>query len=419
MTAQVKVAKFVPQASSANGVSYSVNIPSSTAQSGNGSIYIQMVAPSGTQWLGLGQGKGMAGANMFVMYSSGSNNITLSPRSGKGEYQPGVNGAAKVTLLEGTGISPIGIMTANMRCDSCITWEGGSMSPTNGNSNWIWSIKRGSALNSALVSADLQQHDVQGTFAFDLPAGTSSDSANPFVQAAATTQSAGLSQPSTSVGGDQPSGDSSSGSSVSSSGSKSNNNNMIRKAHGAIMAVVFLFLFPVGALMIYLPFSRKTLLVHAPFQILSACLLIIGMALGITLGLRIDTYDGYHQIIGYIIVSCLLLFQPTLGLIQHLRHRKFGQQTVFGHVHRWLGRILIILGIINGGLGLHALGKVGSEDVPTWSVIAYGVVAGVVGIFYIAFVLGIGVFRRRKGGSKEDLKYGNDNGKANGQMHSR
>ena len=123
------------------------------------------------------------------------------------------------------------------------------------------------------------------------------------------------------------------------------------------------------------------------------------MVLGVTLGVRIDEYDGYNQIIGYIIVSSLLLFQPVLGLIQHLRHRKYGRRTVFGHLHRWLGRILILLGIINGGLGLQVSGEIGSDEVPKWSVIAYSVVAGIIGIFYIAFVSGVGTFRRRKRGS--------------------
>jgi Cytochrome domain of cellobiose dehydrogenase len=346
---------------------------------------------------------------MFVMYASGSDNITLSPRLGKGEYQPRLNSAAQTTLLEGTGISSNGVMTANIRCDSCLNWDGGSMPPTNGNSNWMWSIKKGSALNSRDVSADLRQHDAHDTFTFDLPAGTSSDSDNPFVQAAAVTQSAGSSQPSSS--GEGASGSSRDSSSVP-SGSGSNNDN-IRTAHGTIMAVVFLFLFPLGAMMVYLPISRKIVIAHAPFQVLSTCLLIVGVALGITLGVRLDKYDRYHQIIGYIVVGSLLLFQPALGLIQHLRHRKWGKRTIFGHIHRWLGRGLILLGIINGGLGLRESGESGSENAPKWAVIAYSIIAAVAGLVYIAVAAGVGVFHKRKENSKE-AKYRNGNGNNNG-----
>lgn len=192
VTAQAQVATYIPQGSNANGISYSVNVPSATAQSGSGPIYIQMVAPSGTQWLGLGQGGGMTGSNMFVLYASGNGNVTVSPRLGQGNFEPGVNNNARITILAGTGISSAGVMTANFRCDSCLSWTGGSMSPTNGNSNWIWARKGGNALNSATISTNIQQHDAYGTFTLNLPAGTSSDTGNPFLQTA--TQSGGSTQ---------------------------------------------------------------------------------------------------------------------------------------------------------------------------------------------------------------------------------
>ena len=69
------------------------------------------------QWVGLGMGPQMAGANIFIMYAAGDGNITLSPRLGKGEYMPEYNPAAKFTLLEGSGISN-GVMIANVKCKS-------------------------------------------------------------------------------------------------------------------------------------------------------------------------------------------------------------------------------------------------------------------------------------------------------------
>lgn len=180
------------------------------------------------------------------------------------------------------------------------------------------------------------------------------------------------------------------------------------------MAVVFLFLFPIGALMIYLPFGRKVLFVHVPVQVLSTALLIAGVALGITLGVRINEIDGYHQLIGYVVFGSLLLFQPALGMIQHYKYRKYGKSTIFGQVHRWHGRVLIVFGIINGGLGLYVSGRIGSENVPRWAVIAYGVVAGLVGLFYIALVAGVGMFRKRKAKSQVSTDYGNGKVMANG-----
>jgi len=58
----------------------------------------------------------MSGSNIFVMYtSSNGNNVTVSPRLGKGHSEPKFNSAAQVTLLEGSGVSN-GIMTANIKC---------------------------------------------------------------------------------------------------------------------------------------------------------------------------------------------------------------------------------------------------------------------------------------------------------------
>ena len=57
---------------------------------------------------------------MFVIYSDTTgNNVTLSPRSGKGHIMPLHDSDSQVTLLEGSEISD-GKMTANVRCRSCI-----------------------------------------------------------------------------------------------------------------------------------------------------------------------------------------------------------------------------------------------------------------------------------------------------------
>ena len=58
----------------------------------------------------------MAGSNIFMIYADASGtNVTLSPRIGKGNYQPDTSNQAQVSLLDGSGISN-GMMTANVRC---------------------------------------------------------------------------------------------------------------------------------------------------------------------------------------------------------------------------------------------------------------------------------------------------------------
>lgn len=59
----------------------------------------------------------MMGASIFVMYADGAGNVTVSPRLGKGNFEPEVNPQAKVELLEGSGV--VGnMMVANVRCKS-------------------------------------------------------------------------------------------------------------------------------------------------------------------------------------------------------------------------------------------------------------------------------------------------------------
>lgn len=62
----------------------------------------------------------MSGSNIFIVYSSADGkNVTLSPRSGKGHFEPKHDGdTAQVTLLGGSGIEG-GMMRANVRCEFC------------------------------------------------------------------------------------------------------------------------------------------------------------------------------------------------------------------------------------------------------------------------------------------------------------
>lgn len=98
-------------------VCYAVNIPASTASQGSGDIYIHVTGPSSLSWIGIGQGSGMRGSNIFMIYANAAgDNVTVSPRLGLGEYQPMTSGAtSQITLLEGSGIAN-GDMTANFKC---------------------------------------------------------------------------------------------------------------------------------------------------------------------------------------------------------------------------------------------------------------------------------------------------------------
>ena len=333
----------------------------------------------------------MSGSNMFIMYSASDSNVTVSPRLGTGYSMPQFNGDAQISVLEGSGITADGGMVANVRCDNCLSWNGGSMDATSSSASWIWGVKSGSALNSASTSESISIHDSNGEFNLDLTQGTGGSSSNPFISS--STPSGGASPSASGSSGTQPvasalpsSSGSSSSSSTGSSG-RGNNNDNVRSSHAIIMSLVFLVIFPGAALTLYLPYAQKVRYVHAPLQVLALILSIVGLALGVVLGQRVRQLDGYHQIIGYLVIGVLILFQPALGIMQHLHYRKTGGKSVMGVGHRWLGRSMIILGIINGGLGFVQSGPIGSTYVPSYAVVAYSIVAGVVGFIYVSVLL--------------------------------
>jgi len=120
---------------------------------------------------------------------------------------------------------------------------------------------------------------------------------------AVTTPTNGVSNPLAS------SNPSSSGATEVDTGSDDDN---IRIAHAVIMPLVFVILFPLAALTIYLPYNQKVRHIHAPLQVISLILMIVGLGLGVELGKQVNNVDGYHMVIGYVVVAWMVIFQPAL-----------------------------------------------------------------------------------------------------------
>jgi hypothetical protein len=84
---------------------------------------------------------------------------------------------------------------------------------------------------------------------------------------------------------------------------------------------------------------------------------------------------------------------PALGIVHHLGFKKSGRRSIMSHIHIWLGRCLITLGIINGGLGLQLANNKRST---------LAVYATVAGIFWLMWMLAacFGEVRRMTSGRK-------------------
>lgn len=343
---------------------YSIHVPEDSAKSGQGDIFFQIKAPTSYSWVAFGQGDGMVGSNIFVMYADASGkNVTVSPRYAAGYFQPQHDTDAQIEMLEGSGISD-GNMVANVLCTNCNNWGTGSMRFNDPASSWVYAYKAGDPINSDSPSANIVKHDNSGTFTFDLTnAAGGADSTNPFV---ASNGSSTVSNSTTSGTGTT---------STSDSASEMFTNNMII-AHGTLMGFTMVILFPLGASLRVLA-SSSSIWIHAGVQMLAWSIAIAGMGIGIWVALNTQQLMMYHPIIGLVVVSTMSLL-PIGGLLQHRHYKKHGTRGIWGIGHKVLGVSLITLGIINGGFGLML------SDNSMQAEIAYGVIAGVVGLAWLS-----------------------------------
>ena len=316
----------------------------------------------------------MAGANIFVMYTDGSGNVTISPRLGKGHFEPEHDTAANITLLEGSGLGA-GRMVANVRCANCDRWNGGSMDFSAGNGDWIYAWQSGDSLDSTDVSEEIEQHDQFGVFTWNFAQAQGGNDDNPFFS-----NGRQVSAP--------PNSASSGGSGTLETSGESD---AMLTAHGTLGAIVFLALLPGGAISIRIPSLSRFIWVHGGIQIFAYCVFIVTAGMGIYMAHTHHLYTHPHSIIG-IVLLVVLFTQPFVGLLHHMLFKRKQKRTVVSYEHIWVGRAAIILGMINGGLGL----KLASvTDMGTLA--AYGVVAGVIGTAYIATIVFAELKRRREG----------------------
>ncbi|KAH9904209.1 hypothetical protein F4778DRAFT_734414 [Xylariomycetidae sp. FL2044] len=331
----------------------------------------------------------MTGSNMFVVYANGSaGGVTISPRSGEGHHLPPANpDSPDVELLAGSGIdADAGVMTANVRCGSCASWDGGAGSMSLGGeaTDWIAAWRQGDALDTADAGASFSMHEPgdHDNWQFDLSQAIISSDANPFLTSGDNDQAGG--------------GGTGSGTGTGVSAGRApwyiREIPTLKSAHGILMAVVFVILYPLGALL--MPLLGRWAL-HAGWQMLA----FLGMWAGFGLGVVLTERTGYdfrttHTRLGLAVVI-LMAFQPALGWAHHVLFKKRGSRTPVSHAHVWYGRALMVLGVVNGGLGL-ALARAG-----TGFVIAYSVVAAAVFLIYAGGAAALGLARHRKEAKKD------------------
>lgn len=133
---------------------------------------------------------------------------------------------------------------------------------------WIWAYRDGSPLSSDSQSERLDQHDAMASFQFDLAGATGGNSLNPFAA------QAGTGAPSFSGGGS------------SDIENEIKLAGRVKKAHGAILSLAFVIVYPLGAILIRLFSFSGLVWVHAATQIFAYMLALTGLGLGVYIALK-------------------------------------------------------------------------------------------------------------------------------------
>jgi len=382
VSADVPIARNCPS----SDLCYSINVPDVTAKSGSGDIYLQIKAATSYSYAALGQGASMTGANIFVIYpSADGKNVTLSTRNGLGHRQPLYTSAVEAELLEGSGVAD-GMMTANIKCSNCNKWSGGSMDFSQSSTDWIYAMGSGTPFETDAKDATITYHGPTGRapFTWDLSPAMGGNSVNPFLAAAATNATTTTTTTSSSSSAFSP--------------SFVHLYERVRLAHGSLAGIAFVGLFPIGAILIRLASFKGVVWVHAAIQAIATILYVAAFGLGIWMWTSAPLDGHIHPIIGCVIFAVLLI-QPLTGFLHHRFFVKRAKNAAAGenissrtwssYLHLFTGRAVVLLGIINGGLGLWLAQVMGSL------LYAYSALAGIMGFAYIVAII-VGEWRRSK-----------------------
>lgn len=192
-------------------------------------------------------------------------------------------------------------------------------------------------------------------------------------------------------------------------------NEAIVYSHAILGCLVWAFIVPVGGILFRLNIkSRWIYRTHAILQITALLAYIAAVGLGVWMCENFSTkyynmWDDPHVQLGLAILV-LAFFLPPLGYVHHLIYKKAVAaeaaglstkrpgRTWFGTVHLWTGRALIVLGMVNGGLGIRMARKSPYQKWHTLrkAAIGYGVGCGVIAIIYCAIVIPWEVRRHRQ-----------------------
>ncbi|KAI0108240.1 putative iron reductase domain protein [Daldinia grandis] len=307
-------------------LAFALNVPSDSTTD----LYFSLMFPEGISWgaIGLGSDR-MAGSLILLAYPSESGqNVTLSPRIASGHSEPVYTSDIKIEALDGTGLNN-GTFIFNGRCGNCRSWLDGNrkIDVASKAQNMIYATGDSGTLKSDSFDAPLRMHYNYGTFTLDMthatgPAGVPIIDRSEGSTLVATTQ--GL--------------------------SKEGKKDIAALMHAIIMVFVFVGLYPFGIFVLRLGNWVRW---HGINQGFAFILTIVGSSLGFSISKyynRSKKVNTAHQVIG-ILIFIFIFAQFALGFLHHRNFKKTQQATKMAPIHVWMGRVIIVMGVVNAFLG--------------------------------------------------------------------
>ncbi|KIV80654.1 hypothetical protein PV11_08140 [Exophiala sideris] len=161
--------------------------------------------------------------------------------------------------------------------------------------------------------------------------------------------------------------------------------NAARIAHAVLGACAFLIFFPLGGTIMLISRHPNAVYIHATLQTFAYIVFATAAGLGIWMARKVHAMNDYHPIIGLVVLA-LCSLQLLSGLISHIFRQRFPRIIHLAKAHLWFGRILITVGIINGGLGFQFASTFPGQRWPPGPRIAYGAIATLVWILYVSVI---------------------------------
>ncbi|KAK0638982.1 hypothetical protein B0T16DRAFT_394790 [Cercophora newfieldiana] len=358
------------------GISRNVNATTQAAD-----VYISMTVSrsSALGWTAIGTGSEMAGSTMFIVYgdpNSGADPV-LSIRTIDGHHQPLVLDSAKSSSLQilhskwqKLPVAPLArrhedepnypivptspathMADIALACYNCPLhdWK---LDADSKSQPFIWAWNDRQKFESYPLDAHLAMHRHHsrsggfGIFYVNMPQTLSDSPTPPTIRPGAANVGAS----------DPPSGG-------FSSLLASFRARPLPKAHGFLMGVSFLVLFPLGVILMRTP-SGNPFKRHWVVQAVATGMTWLGAVLGaVVMGGRMP--HTFHQWIGAV-VSLTLGAQILMGWRHHMVFLRVRHRTWISHAHIWVGRAVLGAGWVNvlsgliisgyGGFGIAMIG---------------------------------------------------------------